>query len=650
MATAARMLSMDAIEAAGSGHPGMPLGIADVATVLFARHLTFDAAAPDWPDRDRFVLSAGHGSALLYALLYLTGTPGMDIEQLQTFRRLGSRTPGHPEFGLTPGVEATTGPLGQGLANGVGMALAERMLNARFGDALVNHRTWVLAGDGCLMEGVAQEAIALAGHLRLARLTVLWDDNRITIDGGTGLATSEDQLARFAAAGWATMAVDGHNIASIDAALAAARRSDLPTLIACRTTIGHGAPTKAGTAGVHGAPLGPDEMAALRAALDWDAPPFAVPEPVLTAWRGAGQRGATAHAAWNERRGAAAPATRAALAQALSGELPAGWDAALVAYKRRAATERPEDWIRKASLAVLEGLTESLAELVGGSADLTPAVFTRPAELPAVAPGRYAGRYIHYGVREFAMAAVMNGLALHGGVIPYGGTFLVFADYMRSALRMAAMMGLRAIHVFTHDSIGVAEDGPTHQPIEHLAALRAIPNLLVLRPADPVEMAECWQIALATRTGPSALVLSRLPVPTLRTTHTDENLSARGAYVLAEATGPRRVTLLATGSEVALAMRAKALLDAEGIAAAVVSMPCWELFEAQPVAEQARVLGSAPRVAVEAAIRQGWDRWLGPHGAFVGLSDYGASGAYPDLCQRFGLTAQAVAEAARGLV
>jgi transketolase len=642
MADAIRALAMDAVEAAGSGHPGMPMGMADVATVLWTRFLKFDAAAPDWPDRDRFVLSAGHGSMLLYALLHLTGFADMTLDELKRFRQLGSRTAGHPEYGHAAGIETTTGPLGQGLANAVGMALAERLLNARFGDALVDHRTYAVAGDGCLMEGISQEAITLAGHLRLAKLVVLWDDNRISIDGGTELATSDDQLRRFAAAGWATEAVDGHDTDAVAAALARAQSSDRPSLIACRTTIAFGAPSKAGTAAAHGSALGPAEIAGARARLGWTLPPFELPAEVLDAWRAAGHRGRAARAAWEARR-ASAP-DKAEFDRRLAGTLAPGWETTLAAVRDKFVGDAPKIATRQASGMVLDALTAALPELVGGSADLTGSNLTKGKGQRIVAPGNFAGTYIHYGVREHAMAAAMNGLAVHRGVVPYGGTFLVFADYCRPAIRLAALMGLRVIYVLTHDSIGLGEDGPTHQPVEQLASLRAMPNLAVFRPADAVETAECWALALAETRGPAVLALSRQALPALR--RDGENRSAKGGYVLAEAPETRHVTLLATGSEVSIALAARDLLAERDVAAAVVSLPCWSLFERQDPAYRRAVLGTAPRVAVEAATGFGWERYIGDGGGFVGMTGFGASAPAAALYQHFEITPERVFEEA----
>jgi transketolase len=650
MANIIRFLAADAVQQANSGHPGMPMGMADVATVLFTRFLKFDPAAPDWPDRDRFVLSAGHGSMLLYALLYLTGYQDMTIDELRNFRQLGSKTAGHPEYGHAAGIETTTGPLGQGLTNAVGMALAEKLLAARFGKKVVDHYTYVIAGDGCLMEGISHEAISLAGHLRLNKLIVFWDDNRISIDGATDLAVSDDQLKRFAASGWHVQAIDGHDPAAAAAAIEKARASDRPSLIACRTVIAFGAPKLAGSHKTHGAPLGTDEIAAMRAKLGWTYAPFEVPPKALAAWRKAGARGGAKRRAWLTRVAALAPALKSEFERLQAGRLPDGWESALNEHKRTMAGEKPKVATRQASGAALEVLTAAIPELIGGSADLTGSVNTQTKHLRPVTPTDFTGRYIHYGVREHAMAAVMNGLALHGGIIPYGGTFLVFVDYMKAAMRLSALMGQRVIYVLTHDSIGLGEDGPTHQPVETLASLRAIPNYAVFRPCDPVETAECWALALQRTHGPSALVLTRQGLPTLRTAHTDDNLCARGAYILAEAAGgagARRATLLATGSEVNVAMAARALLEADGVATAVVSMPCWELFEAQDAAYRRHVLGHGVRVGVEAAVALGWDRYLGPDGAFVGMRSFGASAPGGKLFPHFGITPEAVAAAVR---
>ena len=645
MANAIRMLAADAVEKAKSGHPGMPMGMADVATVLFTRFFKFDAANPRWPDRDRFVLSAGHGSMLLYAVAYLTGYADIDIEQIKNFRQLGSRTPGHPEYGHAAIVETTTGPLGQGLGNAVGMALAEKMLEARFGRDVVDHYTYVIVGDGCLMEGISQEAISLAGLHRLGKLIVFWDDNHISIDGDTALATNDDQLARFEASGWNACRVDGQEPEAVAAAIADARKSDRPSLIACRTTIGFGAPTKAGTEKAHGSPLGAEEIAGLRKKLGWTYEPFVIPDATIAAWRAAGSRGAALRKAWESRIAALSTEARATFERGIKGELAAGWREAAAAFKVKAAAEKPNWASRKASQEALEVLTRAIPEIVGGSADLTGSNLTQTKSTKPITPDDASGRYIHCGIREHGMAAAMNGIALHGGFIPYGGTFLCFTDYMRPALRLSALMGIRVLYVMTHDSIGQGEDGPTHQPIEHLASLRAIPNLLVFRPCDAVETMECYEIALTTTKQPSVLALSRQNLPAIRV-DAGENRSARGAYVLAEAEGARAVTLLATGSEVSIAMRARDLLKGKGVAAAVVSMPCWELFERQDEAYRRSVLGGPRRVAVEAAGSFGWDRYLGPDGVFVGMTGFGASAPGEKLYVHFGITAEAVAEAA----
>jgi transketolase len=647
LANAIRALAMDAVQAANSGHPGMPMGMADVATVLFGQFLRFDPRAPDWPDRDRFVLSAGHGSMLLYALLHLTGYPDMDIEQLKRFRQLGSRTAGHPEYGHAPGIETTTGPLGQGLGNAVGMALAERHLRARFGAELVDHRTYAIVSDGDLMEGISHEACELAGHQRLGRLILLYDDNHISIDGSTELASSSDQLRRFEAYGWRAERIDGHDLAAIEAALAAAQSADRPSLIACRTTIGYGAPTKAGTAATHGSPLGPDEIAGAREKLGWPYPPFEIPEPIRAAWRDFGSRGAATRAAWQDRLAAQEASLRAEFERAQAGALPEGLDRVLQEHKARLVEERPSWATRKASQEALEVFTAAVPELIGGSADLTGSVNTKTKVTAPITPANPGGRYLHYGVREHAMAAAMNGMALHKGVIPYGGTFLIFSDYCRPAIRLAALMGQRVIFVLTHDSIGLGEDGPTHQPVEHLAALRAIPNLCVFRPADAVETAECWALALVREDGPSALVLTRQNLPALRSTLDDVNRSARGAYVLLPADGRRAVALLATGSEVALARDARTRLQAYGIGCALVSMPCFELFDQQDAAYRKEVLGPGLRIAVEAAAPFGWTRYVQREEDVVGMRSFGASAPYEELYKHFGITAERIVELVR---
>ncbi len=648
LANAIRALSMDAVEAAKSGHPGMPMGMADVATVLFTRYLKFDPSDPHWPDRDRFVLSAGHGSMLLYSLLYLTGYEDMTLDELKRFRQLGAKTAGHPEFGHATGIETTTGPLGQGLATAVGMAMAEKLLAARYGSGLVDHYTYALAGDGCLMEGISHEAIDLAGHLKLSKLIVLWDDNSISIDGPTSLTTSTDQRARFAAAGWNVISADGHDYDAIAAAIEVARKSDQPSLIACRTIIGYGAPTKQGTSDTHGSPLGATEIAGARERLAWAHAAFEVPAPVLDAWRAAPSRGAEERKAWQKRLDASPQ--RGSFTETVSGRIQPGLSDALASLKAGFAAEKPKLATRQSSQKVLEALSAAQPNLLGGSADLTGSNGTKTKAGKPVTVEDFSGSYIHYGVREHGMAAAMNGIALHGGFIPYGGTFLAFADYSRPAIRLGALMGTRVVHVMTHDSIGLGEDGPTHQPVEHLAALRAIPNLLVFRPADAVETAEAWAAALGSEAAPSIMCLTRQGVPHLERADYAENLTARGAYVVHEPDGERRVTLLATGSEVQLALAAARTLAGEGIAAAVVSMPCWELFREQPKEYRRAVLGSAPRVAVEAAVRFGWDEWLGDRGAFVGMTGFGASAPAEALYKHFNITAEAVVAAAKSVL
>ncbi len=638
MANALRALAMDAVEQAKSGHPGLPMGAADVATVLFSRFLKFDAADPAWPDRDRFVLSAGHGSMLIYALLHLLGYEKMTIEEIKRFRQLGSITPGHPENFHTPGVETTTGPLGQGLANAVGMAIAERHLAAVFGPELVDHRTYVLASDGDLMEGVSQEAIALAGHLRLNKLIVLFDDNGISIDGPLSLADSVDQVKRFEAAGWAARRIDGHDAEAVAAALEEAQSCAGPSLIACRTIIGFGAPTKAGSEKTHGSPLGSEEIKGARERLGWAEPAFAVPGDVREMWRSAGCAGRAAHQAWCDRLSAAPAARRAEFERLL---------AAVRSVKEKLAATPKEVATRAASETALEALTAAVPEMIGGSADLTGSNNTRPKGMTVFSGRDYSGRFIHYGVREHGMAAAMNGMALHGGIIPYSGTFLVFSDYCRPAIRLGALAGERVIYVMTHDSIGLGEDGPTHQPIEHLAALRAMPNLYVFRPCDAVETIECWELALQNSQSPSVLALTRQNVPQLRLGVEETNRCAAGAYEIVPAEKDAEVSLFATGSEVAIAVEACKLLRERGVDARVVSVPCFELLHKQGDAERATIVGTARvKVAVEAAVRQGWDEIIGSDGAFVGMTTFGASAPYKDLYKRFGITPENVAKAA----
>ncbi|HWV42214.1 transketolase [Pseudorhodoplanes sp.] len=647
MANAIRALAMDAVEQAKSGHPGLPMGAADIATVLFTQVLKFDPSDPKWPDRDRFVLSAGHGSMLIYALLYLTGYESMTIEEIKNFRKLHSRTPGHPENFITPGVETTTGPLGQGIANAVGMAIAERHLNAEFGD-IVDHRTYVLASDGDLMEGISQEAIALAGHLKLNRLIVLFDDNGITIDGKISLSDSVDQVKRFESAGWIAERIDGHDPVAIAAALKKAQGADRPTLIACKTTIGYGAPNKAGSEKSHGSPLGADEIKGAREKLGWSHDAFVVPDDILKAWRAAGQRSKEARQAWDKKLGSLAADVRAEFQRRMSGALPPALAEAVKSVKETLAKTPKEIATRSSSEFALESLVPAVPEMVGGSADLTGSNNTRTKTMKAMSASDYGGRFIHYGIREHGMAAAMNGMTLHGGIIPYSGTFLVFSDYCRPAIRLAALMGERVIHVMTHDSIGLGEDGPTHQPVEHLAALRAIPNLNVFRPCDAVEAVECWELALRAKDRPSVLALTRQNLPQLRTGYDAENRCAAGAYEIMPVEGDNvDVSIFASGSEVAIAVEAAQLLNRQGKPARVVSVPCFELFLSLPPEQRHAILGGAEvNVAVEAGIRQGWDAIIGSDGVFVGMSSFGASAPYKDLYRHFGITPEAVAAAA----
>ncbi|PZU09890.1 transketolase [Sphingomonas sp.] len=641
LANAIRALSMDGVQAANSGHPGMPMGMADAATVLFQKFLKFDPSAPKWPDRDRFVLSAGHGSMLIYSLLHLTGYARPTIDDLRSFRQLDSVCAGHPENFELEGVEATTGPLGQGLAMAVGMAIAERHLNASFGDDLVDHRTWVIAGDGCLMEGINHEAIGLAGHLKLGRLNVLWDDNKITIDGDISLSSSEDVKARYRATGWHVVECDGLDGADVARALGEAVADERPSLIACRTVIGYGSPNKAGTHSVHGSPLGADEVAAARETLGWTSPAFELPGEIVAGWTEIGKRGASVRHAWEERL-AAAGAQGLELARRMAGDLPEGFSLqahidGLIASPQKVAT-------RVASQLALTAINADLPETIGGSADLTPSNNTATKGLASLTAENYAGRYLHYGIREFGMSAAMNGLALHGGVIPYGGTFLVFSDYARGAIRLSALQRARVVYVMTHDSIGLGEDGPTHQPIEHVMSLRLIPNLQVFRPADTVETAECWQLALEKSDGPSLLALSRQNLRQLRTEATGESLSAKGAYRLVSATAARKVVLMATGSEVEIAADVAAALEAQGVGADVVSMPSWELFDAQDDAYRADILPEdVLRVSIEAGTTIGWERYTGLKGLRFGIDRFGASGPAGDLYRKFGLTADQIA-------
>ena len=644
MANAVRSLSMDAVEKANSGHPGLPMGCADIATVLFTKIMKFDPANPQWADRDRFVLSAGHGSMLLYSSLYLLGYEDATIDQIKNFRQLGSKTAGHPEYHFLKGIETTTGPLGQGIANGVGMAVAEAKLAAEFGSDIVDHHTWVLCGDGCLMEGISQEAISLAGHLNLNKLTLIWDNNGITIDGHVSNADSTDQLKRFEASGWNTVAIDGHDQAALEKALGDARKSTRPLLIAAKTTIGFGAPKKQGTEKVHGSPLGKEELAAAKEALGITYPSFEIPAETLDAWRSAGARSANAFGAWQGRLASMDAGKKAEFERRMSGDLPVGLAAALDAYKQKLAADKPKVATRKSSQMALDVINANTPETVGGSADLTGSNLTNtPETLPFTATDR-TGRYMRYGIREHGMAAIMNGMALHKGLIPYGGTFLVFTDYARPAIRLSAVMGQRVIYVMTHVSIGLGEDGPTHQPVEHLASLRAIPNLLVLRPADAAETLECWQIAIESTDRPAILALSRQNLPTLRNEYVKENLSAKGAYKIAGDDDADAV-IFATGSEVAIAVDALALLKQRGIAAKVVSVPSLELFDAQDDAYKASVIGRPQaRVAVEAGIGLSWVKLLGEKGRFVGMHSFGASAPAEQLYQHFGITPQHIVE------
>ena len=642
MANAIRFLSADAIEKSKSGHPGMPLGMADVATVLFSKFIKLDASNPRWFDRDRFVLSAGHGSMLLYSLLYLTGYEDICLDDLKNFRQLGAKTAGHPEYGHLAGIDMTTGPLGQGITSAVGMALAERIIAAKYGEDVCSHYTYVIAGDGCLMEGISEEAISTAAHLGLNKLIVFWDNNNITIDGSVSAANSTDQIKRFQAVGWNTIEIDGHNYDQIEQAVAAAQKSDKPTLVACKTQIGYGAPTKCGTSKCHGSPLGAEELAAMRQNLNWNYEPFEVPADVLEVWRAAGSRSHDAFLAWEKR----ARAKGREFLDVIADKLPAGWDKELNELKRQAVKEKTKVATRKASQMCLEAIVPHIPEIVGGSADLAASNLTFTSASKTVTKDDYNGNNVMYGIREHAMAAIMNGMALHGGIIPFGGTFFVFSDYMRPAMRLAALMGIRVIYVLTHDSIGVGEDGPTHQPIEHLASYRCMPNILTFRPCDVVETAEAWQIALETEDKPSLLALTRQGLPLLRTS-AEVNLSAKGGYVIAGEDKKRQATIIATGSEVSLAVEAMNKLAEEGIKVAVVSMPCTELFDAQPIDYQEQVLGKAPRIAVEAASKFGWEKYVGLEGDIIGMDGFGASGPAEELYKYFGITVEEVADAVK---
>ncbi len=658
MANAIRALAMDAVEAANSGHPGMPMGMADVATVLYSEFLRFDPKHPLWPNRDRFILSAGHGSMLQYALHYLTGYEDMTLDELKNFRQWGAKTAGHPEFGHASGIETTTGPLGQGIANSVGFALAERMMNARFGE-IINHHTYVVAGDGCLMEGLSQEAISMAGHWKLGHLIVLWDDNEISIDGPTSLSVSDDQLKRFEASNWHVQAIDGHDAKAIRQAIQNAKESDKPSLIACKTTIGYGAPTKAGTSGCHGSPLGAKEIEGARAKLGWAHGPFEIPADILNSWRDAGKRSDSTYAAWEKK--FETDKNRAEIERLFNRELPEGWVGAFDDFKKELAEKQPNEATRKSSENTLNVLAAAIPELIGGSADLTGSNNTKAKNQQPLSADNYAGSYIYYGVREHGMGAAMNGLALYGSFIPYGGTFMVFTDYCRPAIRLSALMGQRVIYVMTHDSIGLGEDGPTHQPVEHLASLRAMSNLYVFRPADATETAECWALAVAAPSTPSILSLSRQNLPSVRKEYTKDNLCARGGYILSPSfrgtqsvsaesqADPAQslrasqddVTLIATGSEVEIALAAQKQLAEKNVAARVVSLPCWELFDAQPKSYRDDVLGKDTlKVAIEAASGFGWERYIGTDGIFIGMNSFGASAPAKDLYKHFGITAE----------
>ena len=645
MSNAIRALTMDAVQAANSGHPGMPMGMADAATALFCDHLKFSASAPNWADRDRFVLSAGHGSMLLYALLYLTGYADMTIDEIRNFRQLGARTAGHPEFGHASGIETTTGPLGQGIANAVGMAMAERHLAARFGDDLVDHHTYVIAGDGCLMEGISHEAASMAGHMQLSRLIVLFDDNGISIDGSTDLTVSDNITGRFESYGWQVLACDGHDMDAVSAAITAAKADNRPSLIRCKTVIGFGSPAKQGTSGVHGAPLGDAEIEAARAALDWPHAAFEIPADILAQWRAVGAKGDSTRTVWQTQHDTHPKA--ALFDAAMRGDVPDQLAPAILDWKTTLAADPQSLATRVASQKTLDAILPACPTLFGGSADLTGSNNTKVGGHSIFDRNNYGGTYIHYGVREHGMAAAMNGIALHGGAIPYGGTFMVFTDYCRPSIRLSALMGQRAIYVMTHDSIGLGEDGPTHQPVEHLAALRVIPNLLVFRPGDAVETAEAWQCAIEAANTPSILALSRQGMAQFRHGDMSENKTALGGYIVAGDDADRQVTFIASGSEVGIALAARDSLVKDGIAATVVSMPCMELFRSQDTAYQNGILGSAPRIVIEAAMQQSWDWMLGPTDGFIGMNGFGASAPINDLYAHFGITKDAVVAAAR---
>lgn len=642
MANAIRFLSVEMIEKAKSGHPGMPLGIADVATMLFAKHIKVNPKNPRWFDRDRFVLSAGHASSLLYSVFYLMGYKDIDKEDLMNFRQLGAKTAGHPEYGHLEGIDMTTGPLGQGISSAVGMALAEKIISAKYGSDVCDHYTYVIMGDGCLMEGISEEAISLAGHLKLNKLIALWDNNNVTIDGHVDVASSTNQVARFKANGWNTIEIDGHNFCQIDEALKKAKKSDKPTMIACKTTIGFGAPTKCNSPKCHGAPLGADELAAMRQKLGWTAEPFEVPEEILNDWRAASKRSEASDKDWQKR----AKAKGKEFLDIIEGKLPKGWDKELNKMKAQAAKDKVAVASRKASQMCLEAIMPYVPQLVGGSADLAGPNMIMTKTTKTITAKDYNGNNIEYGVREHAMGAMMNGMALHGGILPFGGTFFVFSDYLRPSMRLAALMGLHTIYVMTHDSIGVGEDGPTHQPIEQLASFRAMPNILTFRPCDVVETAEAWALAIEQTSTPSILALSRQTLPALRE-DTKHNLSARGAYIIAGDAKKRQATLIATGSEVGLAVEARNKLKEDGIEVAVVSMPCAELFDKQDILYQEEILGTAPRIAVEAASKFGWEKYVGLKGDIIGMDGFGASAPGAELYKYFGITVEEVVDAVK---
>ena len=647
MADAIRFLSMDAVQAANSGHPGMPMGMADVATVLFKKIININPKKPDWPDRDRFVLSAGHGSMLLYALHYLLGYEDMPIDSIKNFRQLNYNTAGHPEYGHAKGIETTTGPLGQGLATAVGMALAEKLLSSRFGSNLVDHYTYVIAGDGCLQEGISHEAIEFSGHLKLSKLIVLWDDNKISIDGSTGLSNSANQISRFKAAGWHTQTIDGHDHDEIEEAIINSKKSRKPSIIACKTTIGFGAPNLGGTSKTHGAPLGEDEIVATRKALGWSNKPFEIPEDILELWKKTTERSQKIFEEWENRFEQSSKKKRFKLF--IDSEISQSYERKMNSFIKQMKQEKPKLATRQSSQKTLELINKIIPNTLGGSADLTGSNLTKTSEMKTVLSGKSLGNYIHYGIREHAMGSIMNGISLHKGFIPYGGTFLVFSDYMRASIRLSALMSQRVIYVLTHDSIGLGEDGPTHQPVEHLAILRATPNLNLIRPADIVETAEAWDTALKTN-GPTVLALSRQGLKAFRSEKSSDNKVSKGGYILNDISSKRDLTLIATGSEVEIAMEASDLLNAEGIKAAVVSLPCWELFDKQDETYRKDVLGNSPRIAIEAACDMGWSKYIGDKGVFIGMKSFGASGPADQLYKHFGINSEAIVKQARSIL